>query len=351
MNMITLNSSVPTGVTVISNRFIEEYMPKANGEFVKVYLYLVRILSDAPSFSLEIMADHLLCTEKDIFRALKYWEKEKLMSFHYDKDGEIIGITFCSAENIPPSAPVAKKPSAPRPENTEEPLPQIKNLPPDRMKELKQDKSIMQILYVAEQYFGRSLTSTEMQRILYFYDELHFAPELVEYLVEYCVNHNHKSIHYMEKVALSWAKEGITSVEAAKNTCARYGKEYYIILKALGISNRAPIDNEIALIDRWIKEYGFDMDIVLEACSRTVLRTGQGSFQYADKILSEWKDKKVHSLSDIHILDAEYKKRKLEKAINKPAPTKPQAQSPNRFNNFEQRTYDFVEYEKRLLNQ
>ena len=75
--MITLQNSRNAEVTVLTNNFIDNYMPEANGEFVKVYIYLLRLLSDASiPFSLEQMADHFFCTERDIVRALKYWEKE-----------------------------------------------------------------------------------------------------------------------------------------------------------------------------------------------------------------------------------------------------------------------------------
>ena len=74
MSTITLQNSSQTEITMLSNSFIDYYMPQANGEFVKVYIYLLRILSASPvSFSLEQMADTLLCTEKDISRALLYW--------------------------------------------------------------------------------------------------------------------------------------------------------------------------------------------------------------------------------------------------------------------------------------
>ena len=76
MAMITLHNASLPEVTILSNTFIDNYMPEANGEFVKVYIYLLRALSSAPvSFSLEQMADRLLCTERDILRALKYWAK------------------------------------------------------------------------------------------------------------------------------------------------------------------------------------------------------------------------------------------------------------------------------------
>ena len=99
----------------------------------------------------------------------------------------------------------------------------------------------------------------------------------------------------------------------AKETNSQYNREYYIILKAMGISGRNPVENEISLMDTWLKDYGFTLDIVQEACSRTVLATGQPSFPYADKILSGWKDKSVKNLSDIRQLDAQRQQRKLEK--------------------------------------
>lgn len=84
MSLISLQNSSELEVTILSNRFIDNFMPRANGEFVKVYIYLLRMVSAAPSsFSLEHMADSLFCTERDISRALKYWEGEKLIALTY----------------------------------------------------------------------------------------------------------------------------------------------------------------------------------------------------------------------------------------------------------------------------
>jgi DnaD/phage-associated family protein len=341
---ILLQTASPLEATLISNQFIDQYMPRANGEFVKVYLYLVRILSGTEvSFSLEETADRLLCTEKDILRALKYWEKEKLVSLRFTSDKKLNGILLLSPEPTQEAAPVTETPH-----DAEKPAARLKRLTPDRVKELKQNEAIVQLLYIAEQYLSKTLTPSEIQRILYFYDELKMSPDLIEYLIEYCVSRNHKSIRYIETVALAWAQEGITTVKMAKESTSRYSRDYYTILKAMGISNRNPIEDEIAYMDTWMKEYGFDMAIIQEACSRTVLQTGQPSFQYAEKILAGWKSKGVQHLADIYGLDAEHQKRRLEKKAQQTA--KP-AQPANRFNNFHQREYDFDEYEKRLLNQ
>lgn len=350
MAMLTLqNASVPE-VTLLSNTFIDFYMPEANGEFVKVYIYLLRSLSQAPvSFSLAQMADRLLCTERDILRALKYWAKQGLLSLDFTDNKKLCGIALLApavpseTQETPSSTPEQPADGG----NVSSPQP----LTPERVSQLKQNEDIVQLLYIAEQYLGKTLSATEMQKILFFYDGLGLSADLIEYLIEYCVSRNHKSIRYIETVATAWAQEGITSVEEAKKSSSRYNKEYFSILKALGITNRNPVETEITLMDTWLKTYGFSIEIIQEACNRTVLQTGQASFQYADKILEGWKKKEVRNLEDIRSLDDQHKKR--SQSSRKTAATR-QTQgsaSGNRFNNFQQREYNFDEYEKHLLNQ
>ena len=94
--MIRLHSTGLNDATILSNIFIDRFMPKANGEFVKVYIYLLRMLGrPEEAFGLSQMADSLFCTEGDILRALKYWEKQGLLSLSYTT-GESVptGIAF-----------------------------------------------------------------------------------------------------------------------------------------------------------------------------------------------------------------------------------------------------------------
>lgn len=377
--MITLHSTEANDVTVLSNVFIDRFMPRAGGEFVKVYIYLLRMLgSPQEAFGLSQMADSLLCTEGDILRALKYWENEKLVSLIYEGNA-LTGITLLTPRNkadeisvnaeqdfpvqenplsnLENAAAVSSQDTAfPVPDRTgssssspapSKPLSESRHLTQDRVKELKQNEDIVQLLYIAEQYLGKTLTPTETRKILFFYDELHMSVDLIDYLIEYCVGRDHRSIRYIETVAMAWKEEGITTVEMAKDSTSRYSKEYFTVLKAMGITNRNPADTEIALINTWTKEYGFTMDLIQEACSRTVLQTGQPSFPYADKILQSWSKKKIRTLEDVRLQDAQHQKRKLEKAAKTPAPL---PKATNRFNNFHQRDYDFAEYEKKLLN-
>lgn len=94
MDHILLCTNHIPPITTIYNSFIEDYMPAANGSYVKVYLYIAKCLQAKESnFSISSLADQLENTEKDILRALMYWEKKGIMSLNRDKaTGEILGL-------------------------------------------------------------------------------------------------------------------------------------------------------------------------------------------------------------------------------------------------------------------
>ena len=365
MNTIHLRALSSSQVTVLSNIFIDQYMPGAGGEFVKVYIYLLRLLADpSASVCLPLLADRLNCTEGDISRALKYWSNEGLLILETDPSGELTGITLTEPSpdtqmeltatvSVPQSALAATAPisqtvsaatvSTPQPDTA--PSRSASALTPARIKELKENEDVAQLIYKCEQYLGKTLTPTDTRKILFFYDELKMSVDLIDFLIQYCVGRGHKSMRYIETVALAWSKEGITTVEMAKDSTSRYGRDYFTILKAMGITNRNPVDSEIVMMDTWLKDYGFSMDMIQEACSRTIMQTGQPSFQYAHKILTGWFKKGALTPEAVHALDVQHQKRSQDNSRGRSQTPK----SPNRFNNFQQRNYDFKELEKQLL--
>ena len=387
MNTIHLRALSSSQVTVLSNIFIDQYMPGAGGEFVKVYIYLLRLLVDpSASVCLPLLADRLNCTEGDISRALKYWSNEGLLILETDPSGELTGITLtepspdtqmeltatvsvpqsalaatapisqtvsAATVSIPQSALAATAPisqtvsaatvSTPQPDTA--PSRSASALTPARIKELKENEDVAQLIYICEQYLGKTLTPTDTRKILFFYDELKMSVDLIDFLIQYCVGRGHKSMRYIETVAMAWSKEGITTVEMAKDSTSRYGRDYFTILKAMGITNRNPVDSEIVMMDTWLKDYGFSMDMIQEACSRTIMQTGQPSFQYAHKILTGWFKKGALTPEAVHALDVQHQKRSQDNSRGRSQTPK----SPNRFNNFQQRNYDFKELEKQLL--
>ncbi len=73
-------------------------MPQANGEYVKLYLYLLRMVSAGKMISLGEIAETLEHTEKDIHRALSYWQREGLLQLTFDENDTLSGIRFLDPE-------------------------------------------------------------------------------------------------------------------------------------------------------------------------------------------------------------------------------------------------------------
>ena len=92
---IQLHNDCPSTDTMVPNQFIDRFMPEANGEFVKVYLYLLRCIhSHAYNCTISEIADKFNNTEMDILRALRYWQKAGLLSLEETADGKLCGISL-----------------------------------------------------------------------------------------------------------------------------------------------------------------------------------------------------------------------------------------------------------------
>ena len=410
MTAINISSDIATSFTTASDIFIDQYMPKANGEFVKVYLYLLRATgSGAGIATISEIADHFSNTEADIIRALNYWASEGILQVQTGADGQIMGINLCSlsvsgmqaaqsniqsavadnaaqnnlqngvvnnatqnnlqngvvnnaAQNIS-TANIRMQDSVVeklKNQANDKPAPSQKEYTLDEIKEFRKNPDISELFFIIETYLKHTLSSTDTNMVLYWLDELHFSTDLVEYLVEYCITKGHSSLRYMNKVALGWADAGIKTVDQAKDDAAAHSQIYYSVMKALGITGRNLVDSEVSLINKWVGEYGFDIELVKAACSKTISAIQKPSFEYTDSILANWKKKDVHTLKDVEVLDANFAKANKASATGSSQGTnaangssKPKnnnSSSKNKFNNFNQRNNDYDKLEKLFLN-
>lgn len=347
MSDITIHASNCAQITCISNVFIDSYMKEANGEYVKIYLFLLRCLGQQNAeLSVSLIADRLDHTEKDIRRALSYWQDKGLLSLEYDEKNALRGICLLnpgddtSSGNCCLTLPAK---SAEAPKLTSESAVEYSS---EQLQSFRENEEIRELLFIAERYLGHTLSYTDMQSIIYWYDGLSLSTDLIEYLIAYCVDKGHSSIHYMNKVALNWAANHFRTVEEARQSASIHSQAYYAVMKAFGISGRSLASSETAFIEKWTKEYAFTLDIITEACKRTILNIHKPNFEYADTILTSWRKHGIHHLEDITRLDARHAKEKTSRA-DAPAVSSRQ----NRFHNFHQRDYDYDALERQLLQQ
>lgn len=389
MDTITITTKNKETYSAVSDFFIDYYMTDANGEFVKIYLYLVRLLHSGNAVTVAGIADHFNLTEKDICRAVKYWIKQGVLQLEYTKDKKLTGITLLplspkeedaeddmleslfsadasgesnttegnndttgSQTKASTSMTAATQDTALSGNNTsmqptdvassitdpateqisQSAVPKKITYKPSFVASKKEDEDFGNLLYQTETYFGKPLTQSDIHSLLYIYEELAFSPDLLEYLVEYCVSINKKSCRYIEAVAIEWYKNGIVSVEDAKVASKNYNSIYVAVLKQLGIPRRVPTPTETAFIDTWYNTYSFNKNIIMEACKRAITaRPHSANFNYVNGILESWHKQNVHKLSDIEELDRKWAAEKKKKSTSNKT-------SSNQFNNYQSST-------------
>ncbi|MCD8077646.1 MAG: DnaD domain protein [Lachnospiraceae bacterium] len=358
MKILQIRNQNQTMTTEVSNLFIDEYMAEANGEFVKAYLYLLR-LSQTPGedVSESALADRLNCTETDVGRALRYWEKQGLVR----REGEELLLLLptersaaCgrtqAAACVTSEAGAAESMEAASSAVGEESdgrgakkSTKKYSISQDSLDKLQEDEEFRQILYVAEKYLARPLTPRDMQLFAYLYEDLHFPEDLVEYLVEYCVGGGHRSCRYMESVALGWHAEGKRTVEQAKESHRAYSKANKQVMKAFGITGRMLTSEEQKFVERWTGEYQMSLPVITEACGCTMTAIHQPSFEYTEKILAGWREAGVRTVEDARAC----REQRRQSRKRSQRESREGATSGNRFQNYEQRRINYDE----LLNQ
>ncbi|MBP3567623.1 MAG: DnaD domain protein [Lachnospiraceae bacterium] len=365
MNTISINTERKFSATVVPNLFIDRYMPTANGAYVKVYLYLLRCLSGTTKpFSLSSAADALDETEKDIVRALSYWEKNNVVSLSIDSDnltgitlldlnvdtdfpkeaeaqsGTVISIEKYRRDNRMETPAVPEDPYK-RPLYTEEQLETIRS-----------NNDVTTILNVIEVYLERLLTPQDINLVAYLYDKLHFSSDLILHLYEYCVGKNKKKCEYIEKVAISWHQEGIDTVAKAQEYSILYDTCFNAVNKVFSLG-RMPIGPERDYIRKW-SSWKMNTELIEEACNRTIMNINKPDFKYADRILESWHKAAVNTLAEVKALDATH-------ALMNPRPNDtpvrtvaPMTKSAGSYNSYPQRQYsseELSDLESKLLKQ
>lgn len=336
MKTITISTENSETYSSISNFFIDYYMTEANGEFVKVYLYLVRLLNSNSNVTVAEIADHFNLTENDICRAIKYWISRDVLKLHYDGKGRLNGIVLLPLH--PPKdfklqADVVsilrkdiedveeKEEHIDKPTSTPkiQVVPELQNIPATSMElaaparpkftqadfdnKLKDD-DWQDIVYQVETLFGKQISMRDLQTLLYIYDTLEFDVDLFEYLIEYCTTMNKKNCRYMEAVAIAWYKDGIKTRQDAKEQSNITSGIAKSLFKLLGIRRSYPTNIEQAYISTWSKDFGFSHELIELACNKAIMaKPNSANFSYINGILENWSKNNVKTIEDVERLD------------------------------------------------
>jgi len=296
-----------------------------------------KLLSNEP-ISIEALATQFNITQSDVQNAWAHWENVGLVKLEKSKN-DIASITFLPVGLLKEApAPIVEAAKAPvaesRPQYTTEELAAYRQHSPD----------VARLFDCAARAMGRLLHVNDMSIIFGFHDWLALPFDVIEYLFEYCESNGHRNLRYIEKCALDWAEKEINDVETAILYVQSFDKNYRTIMHYMGITGY-PTPSHRKYIDRWVGDWQMSLDLIMEACDRSVAETGKPKFSYANTILADWHKKGIADIAGVKTADAEYQKDREEKNIVKFDKKSPKVKV-NRFANFNQRENDYSKYEQ-----
>lgn len=258
------------GYTVIDNTFLNEFLPQATGDDVKVYLYGLNLCTNpnTDDNSLDTMSKILSLTEDDILKSFSYWQEMGLV--------QIVSTNPLEIRFLPVRARSGSS--------------KIRN----------KDKYTDFNTQIQAVISGRMITPTEYNEYYSLIETYHFEPEALVMIAKYCTIRKSTSIGYpyILAVARNYADEGLKTIEALEQKFIEYEQnsdEIKRVLSALGLKREADIE-ERNLYLKWNNNFGFTNGVIVEVAKSLKKK---GGFAKLDSLLSKYYEQKLFTIEEI----------------------------------------------------
>ena len=258
---------VSRNTTTIDNLFISEFLPNANENCVKVYLYGLYKCTQAKENTIEDFVKNLNIAKDDILSIFYYWQDLGLV--------QVISIEPISVRYLPVKNAVQK------------------------MKKYNVDKYTAFNITAQELIGKKMLTPRELEEFYYLIENLHMEKEAVLKIIKYCVEHKGEnvSVSYVVTVAKNWAYDGVKTsqdVDDRLEIQERISGDVTLVLKAMGIKRQAS-QEEYQMYIKWTKE----LDVSLEIISHIAKSTKTKNFNKLDTLIMKCYSLKLYSIKEI----------------------------------------------------
>lgn len=348
-------TEIDLGDTPIENIFINDFMPMADGTYVKVYLLGFKYAHDKDidiQVNNETIAKNLNIPLSDVLRAWDFWQKKGIIEKIPKKNGNEYDyeVKFLNLKQLYIKNNYKLVSSM----SNKEEASSNKSYTCSQKDLIEANKiaTINEMFNSIDYIMRRQLVPNEKKKILEWMYNYNMNPDIIVKAFFYSVEKKGKrKVNYVEGIIRNWYDSGITNVEALQEELKLKDQRYYRyerIMKYLGYGKGIPTESQMKVIDKWFGKYDFSLEMVLKACENTN-KISNPSINYIDGILSSWHNKGIKTLDDIEKKDKiqekrdidnkgyDYKKTQSKKQIRatgKPVKT--------RFHNFEQRTSNYT---------
>ena len=288
----------------VSSDFIENIMPELNGAFVKVYLYVLMLANNNKSAENADIAKKLGLLESEVVRAFEILSECELIDI---RDNIIyLGKKSSISEDEPEQTDEITPPPVPKDSV------KVQYSVSEMAKEIETNKSLSDMLMVAQEVMGKPFNNSDTNTLFWFYDGLGFSPEVILMLLEYCVSADKRNMAYVEKVAISWHERGITTiedVERLENEEKENNNYIFTIKRLMGINDRSFTKIEENFLSEWKNIDNMNEEMVALAYEYCILQINKLSFPYMNKIIKRWKNDGIFTVEAAEADNERFKNR------------------------------------------
>jgi DnaD/phage-associated family protein len=208
---------------------------------------------------------------------------------------------------------------------------------------VKNSPEVKYLLKTASSILGRSLGYDDHELLYSFHDYLGMSIETIVMMLEFAAKIKKTGRKNLEKMANSWAENGILTYDDAEKYVKKLEKinqEEQKIVSVIGIYGRNPSEYEKKFVKGWAQLFNFSNELYTFAYSKTIERTGKMSMSYMNKILQNWHSLGVKTEKDAIRIDENYRHNRSKK------PTKS-----TKFSNFtKENKIDYKKIEEKILS-
>ncbi len=294
-----INPLAFSGIFPVPNAVVDDNIRLAGLVQLKVILYMLRHSNDG-ELNAQKIAKALFIPEEEVKDALVFWLER--------------GVLVSDLSQVHPPVRVEAQPVA---EMTE---PQLQTRVEEKQKKTVEEINILKpsheqiaarcqesedvrtLFREAQSAMGKTIGYDGQSVLLMLYDSYGLPIEVILMAIEYAASMNKMSFAHISRIGRIWSELEIDTIEGANE----YIEEHTVVdetwqkLRTMTeITNRNPTEKQRRMLTVWVKEYGYNVDMIYYAYEETIERTGKMSMPYMDKIIRSWHEKGVKTVTDI----------------------------------------------------
>lgn len=311
MKLEQKDTSFIFSTTQIPDIFFTEYLPSTNGDFVKVYLYMMFLSKYNKDIKVNDLSKSLNIPVKVIQDACAYLEEIGIIT------KKVNGYIVNNIQDI---------------ELRKLYSPKVTLSPKDIEQNAKNQYREKAIESINNNYFQGIMSPSWYGDIELWFKKYGFDEQVMVALFDYCFNKSALHRNYIQAVADAWYKNNIKTYADLENY-EQSQEELATIKKSIAKKlklTRQLTQYEEDYIKKWIIDFNYNMEIIELALRKTTSKANP-SFDYLDKLISDWHNRNLKNSTDIEQFLSTYKK---------PSATPSTTTKKSGYSNYEQRSYE-----------